>query len=422
MDQRPGHGRRLQAARRRRHDRALGVHATARSACKEIVDKDFKGKIDFVAQNVKTNDFGDPVFTPYVIREMQRRARSPSIGQAFPYTPIANPRCMVADWSFGIQDDEHAEDGRRGARQGRAGGRACCRTTAWTSTCKMAGARRAASTPSSAATPTTACRQPMLVGERRRHDAGDQRRQQRQVPRRARLRRQGRQDRRLPLQAAAGVRQPARRADAEMAALHRARCARRTRPSSARSSAVTDGLLYRRGNFNGTFDQLICDAHAGGAGRRDRLLAGLPLGHERCCPAQAITVEHVMDQTAITYPYCHRQRDDRRDDQDRARGRRRQPLQPRPLLPAGRRHGARRRPAATRSTPTAADGRAHLRHDALDRQADRRRPRPTRSPAGPAVNEGTAGRSRSGMCWRAHVERRKVVSVTPNNAVKVLGS
>jgi sulfur-oxidizing protein SoxB len=27
------------------------------------------------------------------------------IGQAFPYTPIANPRYMVADWSFGIQDD-----------------------------------------------------------------------------------------------------------------------------------------------------------------------------------------------------------------------------------------------------------------------------------------------------------------------------
>jgi sulfur-oxidizing protein SoxB len=27
------------------------------------------------------------------------------IGQAFPYTPIANPRYMVADWAFGIQDE-----------------------------------------------------------------------------------------------------------------------------------------------------------------------------------------------------------------------------------------------------------------------------------------------------------------------------
>ena len=31
---------------------------------KEIVERDFKGKIDFIAQNVLTNDFGDPVFAP----------------------------------------------------------------------------------------------------------------------------------------------------------------------------------------------------------------------------------------------------------------------------------------------------------------------------------------------------------------------
>jgi len=71
---------------------------------KEILDKDFKGRVDFVAQNVKTNDFGDPVFAPYVIREMNG-VRCAIIGQAFPYTPIANPRYMVADWAFGIQDE-----------------------------------------------------------------------------------------------------------------------------------------------------------------------------------------------------------------------------------------------------------------------------------------------------------------------------
>ncbi|MEY4643634.1 MAG: hypothetical protein RLZZ596_465 [Pseudomonadota bacterium] len=71
---------------------------------KEIVEKDFTGKIDFVAQNVKTADFGDPVFKPYVIREING-VPCAIIGQAFPYTPIANPRYMVADWSFGIQDD-----------------------------------------------------------------------------------------------------------------------------------------------------------------------------------------------------------------------------------------------------------------------------------------------------------------------------
>ena len=46
------------------------------------------------------------------------------VGQAFPYTPIANPRYFVADWTFGIQDERAAEGRRRGARQGRAGRRA----------------------------------------------------------------------------------------------------------------------------------------------------------------------------------------------------------------------------------------------------------------------------------------------------------
>jgi len=70
---------------------------------KEIVEKDFAGKVDFVAQNIKTSDFGDPVFKPYVIREING-VPCAIIGQAFPYTPIANPRYMVADWEFGIQD------------------------------------------------------------------------------------------------------------------------------------------------------------------------------------------------------------------------------------------------------------------------------------------------------------------------------
>ena len=71
---------------------------------KEIIEKDFANRVDFVAQNVKTNDFGDPVFKPYVIREMNGVSCA-IIGQAFPYTPIANPRYMVADWEFGIQDE-----------------------------------------------------------------------------------------------------------------------------------------------------------------------------------------------------------------------------------------------------------------------------------------------------------------------------
>ena len=71
---------------------------------KEIIENDFQGKVDFIAQNVKTNDFGDPVFKPYVMREING-VPCAIIGQAFPYTPIANPRYLVADWGFGIQED-----------------------------------------------------------------------------------------------------------------------------------------------------------------------------------------------------------------------------------------------------------------------------------------------------------------------------
>ncbi len=70
----------------------------------EIIEKDFQGKVDFIAQNVKTNDFGDPVFKPYVMREING-VPCAVIGQAFPYTPIANPRYLVADWGFGIQEE-----------------------------------------------------------------------------------------------------------------------------------------------------------------------------------------------------------------------------------------------------------------------------------------------------------------------------
>ena len=70
---------------------------------KEIVDKELAGRTEFLAQNVKTTDFGDPVFKPYTIRAING-VPCAIIGQAFPYTPIANPRYMVADWEFGIQD------------------------------------------------------------------------------------------------------------------------------------------------------------------------------------------------------------------------------------------------------------------------------------------------------------------------------
>lgn len=70
----------------------------------DIVEKDFKGKVDFIAQNIKTKDFGDLVFKPYVLKEMNGVLVA-VIGQAFPYTPIAHPRHFTPDWTFGIQEE-----------------------------------------------------------------------------------------------------------------------------------------------------------------------------------------------------------------------------------------------------------------------------------------------------------------------------
>jgi sulfur-oxidizing protein SoxB len=70
----------------------------------EIVENDFKDRIDFVAQNIVDNEWGEQVFPPYVIKD-NNGVPTAIIGQAFPYTPIANPRFMVPDWSFGIRDD-----------------------------------------------------------------------------------------------------------------------------------------------------------------------------------------------------------------------------------------------------------------------------------------------------------------------------
>jgi sulfur-oxidizing protein SoxB len=97
---------------------------------KEIVEKDFKGKVDFVAQNVKTNDFGDPVFKPYTMRNINGVPVA-IIGQAFPYTPIANPRYMVADWASASRTRTCRRWSTRPAARAPRWW-SCCRTTAWT--------------------------------------------------------------------------------------------------------------------------------------------------------------------------------------------------------------------------------------------------------------------------------------------------
>ena len=73
------------------------------------------------------------------------------------------------------------------------------------------------------------------------------------------------------------------------------------RQQLAEPLAVAGELLYRRGNFNGTFDQLICDALRKVNDAQISLSPGFRWGTS-VLPGQTITMEHVLDQTCITYP------------------------------------------------------------------------------------------------------------------------
>lgn len=68
----------------------------------------------------------------------------------------------------------------------------------------------------------------------------------------------------------------------------------------AEELAVCDEVLYRRGNFNGTFDQLICNALMERLDTPIAFSPGFRWGTS-LLPGQPITFEHVADQTAITY-------------------------------------------------------------------------------------------------------------------------
>ena len=74
----------------------------------DILDNELKGQVEFIAHNVKDMDFGDPVFASHTLREMNGVPVA-IIGQAFPYTPIANPAYFTPDWTFGIQERELQE-------------------------------------------------------------------------------------------------------------------------------------------------------------------------------------------------------------------------------------------------------------------------------------------------------------------------
>ena len=128
---------------------------------KEVVERDLRGSIEFVAQNIRTTDFDDPVFKPYVAaRDQPHPLRGDRPG--VPVHADRQPALLRCRLELRHPGREPAEDGGGGSRRRARRWWCCCRTTASTSTSSWRAAS-AASTPSSVGTPTTASRSPLPV-------------------------------------------------------------------------------------------------------------------------------------------------------------------------------------------------------------------------------------------------------------------
>ena len=260
------------------------------------VDKELGG-IAFLAQNVKTTDFEDPVFKPYSLRTVNG-VRLAIIGQAFPYTPIANPRYMVPDWTFGIQEPrlQKLVDEVRGKGAQLV---VLLSHNGMDVDLKLAGRVRGIDLILGGHT-HDGVPAPTVVGNPGGRtlvtNAGSNGKFLALVDLEVKHGRLA--DYRYRLLPVFANLLPA---DREMAAyIERVRA-----PYQAKLEeplAVTEGLLYRRGSFNGTFDQLILDALMQEKGAQIAFSPGFRWGTS-ILPGQAITLEHVMDQTAITYPF-----------------------------------------------------------------------------------------------------------------------
>ena len=264
---------------------------------REIVDRDFAGRIEFVAQNVKTADFGDAVFPPYVIRPINGVPVA-IVGQAFPYTPIANPRYFIPDWTFGIQDEnlQKVVDEVRGK-----GAQVVLLLShnGMDVDLKLATRVRGIDvilgghTHDGVPAPTLV---PNAGGKTLVTNAGSNGKflavleldvtGGKIVDLRYKL---------LPVFSNLLPADPAM-----MALIDKARAPYRDKLGE--KLAISEGLLYRRGNFNGTADQLILDGLMAEKNAEIAFSPGFRWGTS-LLPGQAITYEHLMDQTAITYPY-----------------------------------------------------------------------------------------------------------------------
>jgi sulfur-oxidizing protein SoxB len=267
----------------------------------------FRG--EFLAQNVFLTEeaaFNDAqafdpasgrVFKPAVIRELGG-ARVAIIGQAFPYVPIAHPKRFTPNWTFGIRDDELQKLVDRLRAVDKADAVLLLSHNGMDVDLKLAtrvsgidvilGGHTHDAVPEPI--PVTNSGGTTLVT-----NAGSSGkflgvldldiRKGRVSDIRYRL---------LP------VFSELLKPDPAMAALIE-KLRQPQAAAYAEKIATADRLLYRRGNFGGTIDQVICEALRNEFGSEIALSPGFRWGNS-ILPGQPVTMEDVMSETAITYP------------------------------------------------------------------------------------------------------------------------
>jgi len=268
---------------------------------------------EFVAQNCRVDDakifdyeltdMGDfnedtgHVFKPYTMRELGD-LRIAVIGQAFPYTPISNPSRFIPDWTFGINEGSMQQVVDRARDEENPDAVILLSHNGMDVDLKMASrvtgidaifgghthdgmpAAVPVSNPGGKTLVTNAGSNGKFLGVMDMDIKGKKLR--------------GFKYRLLPV--FSNLLQP----DAEMAS-YIGEMRQPYEDKLREELAVADELLYRRGNFNGTFDQVICDALRIEGDAQIALSPGFRWG-TTVLSGQAITMEHVMDQTCITYP------------------------------------------------------------------------------------------------------------------------
>ncbi|MEZ5786618.1 MAG: thiosulfohydrolase SoxB [Xanthobacteraceae bacterium] len=250
----------------------------------------------FLCQNVRESEFEDEVFKASATFE-RGGVKVAVIGQALPYTPIANPRWMIPHWSFGIREKELQAEVDK-VRDDGAELVVLLSHNGFDVDRKLAGRVKGIDVILTGHT-HDALPEPVRVGSTLLIASGSH----------------GKFVSRLDLDVDGGkvkdfryklipVFADAITGDPEMAAAiekHRAP----HKAMLAQEVGRTETTLYRRDNFHGTLDDVICDALLAERDAEIALSPGFRWG-PTLLPGQAITRDDVYNATAITYPAAYR--------------------------------------------------------------------------------------------------------------------